>query len=41
MVSIKKKNRSKDEVIEFISNQRFKLSNFLLVNNQKSIKDLH
>ena len=34
-------HKSKDEVIEFVSNQCFKHSNFLLVNNQKSTEDLH
>ena len=34
-------HRSKYEVIKFICTQRFKHSNFLLVNNQKTVKDLH
>ena len=32
---------SKHEVIKFICMQRFKHSNFLLVNDRKSVKDLH
>ena len=36
-----KYHKLKDEVIEFISKQHFKHLNFLLMNDWKSIKDLH